>query len=145
MNNQIVNGTRASDSTLIERIVKYLRTSDGLAMARDWGESVLTECRKIYTVARACSATRNNGPLIIRDSPAPLLACKLRKSSNAALYRVQANIRGRQTERESRKMTEHDRTNRASCNSKEKKTKKESTKKKGEVEWNNEEHEEVEE
>lgn len=111
-------------------------------MARDWGESVLTECRKIYTVARACSATRNNGPLIIRDSPAPLLVCKLRKSSNAALYRVQANIRERQTERE---MTEHDRTNRASCNSKEKKTKKESTKKKGEVEWNNEEHEEVEE
>lgn len=42
-------------------------------------------------------------------------------------------------------MTEHDRTNRASCNSKEKKTKKESTKKKGEIEWNNEEHEEVEE
>lgn len=102
---------------------------------------MLTECRKIYTVARACSATCNNGPLIIRDSPAPLLACKLRKSSNAALYRVQANIR----ERESRKTTEHDRTNRASCNSKEKTTKKESTKKKEEVEWNNEEHEEVEE
>lgn len=110
---------------------------------------MLTECRKIYAVARACSATCNNGPLIIRDSPAPLLACKLRKSSNATLYRVQANIRERQTqrerERESRKMTEHDRTNRASCNSKEKKTKKESTKKKEEVEWNNEEHEEVEE
>lgn len=100
---------------------------------------MLTECRKIYTVARACSATCNNGPLIIRDSPAPLLACKLRKSSNAALHRVQANIR------ESRKMTERDRTNRTSCNSKEKKTKKKSTKKRGEVEWNNEEHEEVEE
>lgn len=42
-------------------------------------------------------------------------------------------------------MTERDRTNRASCNSKEKKTKKKSTKKRGVVEWNNEEHEEVEE
>ena len=51
------------------------------------------------------SLLRNNGPLIIRDSPASLLACKLRKSvCGTACEEARARQREREREREEKEV-----------------------------------------
>ncbi|KZC14870.1 hypothetical protein WN55_07568 [Dufourea novaeangliae] len=83
-------GRETIDLSLLGQIVKYLASESPPSVdvkperkcaGRNAGEFTRSSCALVR------SSMCNNEPLIIRDSSAPPLACKLRKSSSNAILR----------------------------------------------------------